>query len=44
MLDFIMRLLGYENIRNIKIPTEYTIPGEKNYNVKQHFFRQQDNF
>ena len=29
MLDFIMRLFGYENIRNIKIPTEYTIPGTK---------------
>lgn len=44
MLDFIMRLFGYENIRNIKIPTEYTIPGTKKYNVKQPFFRQQDNF
>ncbi len=30
MLDFIMRLFGYENIRNIKIPKEYKIPNTKN--------------
>jgi hypothetical protein len=39
MLDFIMRLLGYENIRNIKIPTEYTIPGVKKLQCKATFFQ-----
>ena len=39
MLDFIMRLFGYENIRNIKIPTEYTIPGTKKIQCKATFFQ-----
>ena len=29
MLDFFMRLLGYENIRNIKVPNGFSIPGTK---------------
>ena len=39
MLDFIMRLFGYENIRNIKIPKEYKIPNTKKLVCKATFFQ-----
>ena len=39
MLDFFMRLLGYENIRNIKVPNGFSIPGTKKLLCKATFFQ-----
>lgn len=38
MLDFIMRLLGYENINKIKVPEEYRIPRTDKMRCKANFY------
>ena len=39
MIDFLMKLLGYENINNIKIPAEYKIPGAEKLKCKMCFYQ-----
>lgn len=39
MLDFIMKLFGYENIKNIKIQKEYTLPRVKKLLCKATFYQ-----
>ena len=38
MLDFFMRLLGYEKLENIKIPSEYRIPRSDKLRCKLNFY------
>ncbi len=38
MLDFIMNLLGYENIEKIKIPEEYKYPRTEKLKCKALFY------
>ena len=44
MLDFIMNLLGFENVRNIKIPQEYKIPRTEKLNAKWRFYQDTKKF
>lgn len=38
MIDFIMNLLGYENINKIKVPEEYRIPRTDKMRCKANFY------
>lgn len=38
MIDFIMNLLGYENINKIKIPNDYKIPRTNKMKCKADFY------
>lgn len=39
MLDFIMKLLGYENVKNIKVPEGYKIPRAEKMRCKMCFYQ-----
>lgn len=39
MIDFFMKLMGYENINNIKIPSKYKVPGAEKLKCKMCFYQ-----